>query len=351
MLNSNTMHLQVQSFLVNISSQILDGKETINTKSELIDLVSIMKTVLEGNEYLKSKLDIDTIANQLPISKKNLDFYIYNSIGCILIENEDKLRKEMDNSLNKLINIVITERANKQYTEAREVQREQQRQEETSQPAVEEPQPIPQQLFYPEDVMQQQMPTQQIVPQAYQPYGQLYDNQPLGGRQVIYPIRTEYDDGQDAMREAFRRDQEEKDIRRAQEAAAAANAEETQPLSEYDRVKKILEAFKSELDEHSTYADKLKYIKEKALMYKSIYKDDSTKYFVENSETIKTIESLCSLIGEAGIRINVKSNKELLDGMSEFIQTDTNEGNVDRVLQCISLFDHCILTQIKSMNL
>ena len=107
---SSTMKSQGQSFLRSIISQILEDEKTINTESELKDLFSIFKSVLDGNKYLTSSLALKDFEARLPISKNEIERYIYYSLPAITIDNEDSFKEEIDSSMKRLIDLTIAER-------------------------------------------------------------------------------------------------------------------------------------------------------------------------------------------------------------------------------------------------
>ena len=95
------MKSQGQSFLRSAISQIIENKEEINTTLELENAFSILQYILSDNEYLISSVSIDDI-EVLPISKEEIERYVYYSLPPIVINDEEKFKKEIDNSMKKL---------------------------------------------------------------------------------------------------------------------------------------------------------------------------------------------------------------------------------------------------------
>lgn len=354
---SSIMKSQGQSFLRSMISQILEDKKTINTEDELKDLFSIFKTALDGNKYLISSLALKDFKGRLPISKNEIERYAYNSLPAITIDSEDSFKEEIDNSMKRLIDLSIAERKAKKYEE----QRQENKQIEESKP-VEESKPIPQQLYYPEQnpsipypELNQQQPQPQILPQT-QPMCQEEEfdenadftlQDVIDGRLVIRPT--------DSI-EVARKKLALSDGKTKRFANAIFNNQLTNPqqnVSEYDRVKKIFKAFKCKIDKESSYEDKQKYISERAMLYNSVYKDDSAKYLVEDKENVVMmgLQSICVIMGEDINNINCTSNKQLLSDLGRFLSENVNEENIDRAIMCVNLFEGYVLVQIKDMNL
>ena len=349
---SSIMKSQGQSFLRSIISQILEDKNTINTEDELKDLFSIFKTALNGNKYLTSSLTLKDFKGRLPISKNEIERYVYHSLPAITIDNEDSFKEEIDNSMKRLIDLSIVERKAKKYEEQRQENKQ-----------IEESKPIPQQLYYPEqnpsipypELNQPQQPQPQILPQT-QPMCQEEEfdenadftlQDVIDGRLVIRPT--------DSI-EVARKKLALSDGKTKRFANAIFNNQLTNPqqnVSEYDRVKKIFKAFKCKIDKDSSYEDKQKYISERAMLYNSVYKDDTAKYLVEDKENVVMmgLQSICVIMGEDINNINCTSNKQLLTDLGRFLTENVNEENIDRAIMCVNLFEGYVLVQIKDMNL
>ena len=341
---SSIMKSQGQSFLRSMISQILEDKKTINTESELKDLFSIFKSVLDGNKYLTSSLKLKDFKGRLPISKNEIERYVYCSLPAITVDSEDSFQEEIDSSMKRLIDLTIAERKAKKYEE----QRQESNKTEESKP-VEESKPIPQQLHYP------QQPQPQILPQT-QPMCQeeKFDENAdftlqdvIDGRLVIRPT--------DSI-EVARKKLALSDGKTKRFADGIFNNQITNPqqnVSEYDRVKKIFKAFKCKIDKDSSYEDKQKYISERAMLYNSIYKDDTSKYLVEDKENVVMmgLQSICVIMGEDINNINCTSNKQLLTDLGRFLTENVNEENIDRAIMSVNLFEGYVLVQIKDMNL
>lgn len=348
------MKSQGQSFLRSAISQIIENKKEINTILELENAFSILKSILSDNEYLISSVSIDDIET-LPISKEEIERYVYYSFPPIIINDEEKFKKEMDNSMKKLNEIYSAEKMRKKYEEQRQKSKE-------SKP-VEESKPIPQQLYYPEqnpsipypELNQPQQPQPQILPQT-QPMCQEEEfdenadftlQDVIDGRLVIRPT--------DSI-EVARKKLALSDGKTKRFANAIFNNQLTNPqqnVSEYDRVKKIFKAFKCKIDKDSSYEDKQKYISERAMLYNSVYKDDTAKYLVEDKENVVMmgLQSICVIMGEDINNINCTSNKQLLTDLGRFLTENVNEENIDRAIMCVNLFEGYVLVQIKDMNL
>lgn len=349
---SSIMKSQGQSFLRSMISQILEDKKAINTEEELKDLFSIFKTALNGNKYLTSSLTLKDFKGRLPISKNEIERYVYHSLPAITIDNEDSFKEEIDNSMKRLIDLSIVERKAKKYEEQRQENKQ-----------IEESKPIPQQLYYPEqnpsipypELNQPQQPQPQILPQT-QPMCQEEEfdenadftlQDVIDGRLVIRPT--------DSI-EVARKKLALSDGKTKRFANAIFNNQLTNPqqnVSEYDRVKKIFKAFKCKIDKDSSYEDKQKYISERAMLYNSVYKDDTSKYLVEDKENVVMmgLQSICVIMGEDINNINCSSNKQLLTDLGRFLTENVNEENIDRAIMCVNLFEGYVLVQIKDMNL
>ena len=348
------MKSQGQSFLRSAISQIIENKKEINTTLELENAFSILQSILSDNEYLISSVSIDDIET-LPISKEEIERYVYYSFPPIIINDEEKFKKEMDNSMKKINEIYSAEKMRKKYEEQRQKSKE-------SKP-VEESKPIPQQLYYPEqnpsipypELNQPQQPQPQILPQT-QPMCQEEEfdenadftlQDVIDGRLVIRPT--------DSI-EVARKKLALSDGKTKRFANAIFNNQLTNPqqnVSEYDRVKKIFKAFKCKIDKDSSYEDKQKYISERAMLYNSVYKDDTAKYLVEDKENVVMmgLQSICVIMGEDINNINCTSNKQLLTDLGRFLTENVNEENIDRAIMCVNLFEGYVLVQIKDMNL
>lgn len=376
---SSTMKSQGQSFLRSIISQILEDEKTINTESELKDLFSIFKSVLDGNKYLTSSLALKDFEARLPISKNEIERYVYYSLPAITIDNEDSFKEEIDSSMKRLIDLTIAERKSKKYEE----QRQENKKIEELKP-VEEAKPIPQQLYYPEqnpsipypELCQQQ--PQQIQPQMFQPqqmqpqvFPQTYPTQEeefdenadftlqdiIDGRLVIKPT--------DSL-EVARKKLALADGKTIRFANGIFNNQFTTPQqnevqveevnqndSEYDRVNKIFNAFKCNINKDSSYEDKEKYISERGILYNSVYKDDTSKYLVEdkNNAVMLGLQAICTIMGEDINSINCSSNKQLLSDLGKFLVENINKENIDRAIECVKLFEGYVLNEIKNMQL
>lgn len=374
---SSTMKSQGQSFLRSIISQILEDEKTINTESELKDLFSIFKSVLDGNKYLTTSLALKDFEARLPISKNEIERYVYYSLPAITIDNEDNFKEEIDSSMKRLIDLTIAERKAKKYEE----QRQENKKIEESKP-VEEAKPIQQQLYYPEqnpsipypELCQQQ--PQQMQPQMFQPqqmqpqvFPQAYPTQEeefdenadftlqdvIDGRLVIRPT--------DSL-EVARKKLALADGKTIRFANGIFNNQFTTPQqnevqveevdkndSEYDRVKKIFNVFKCNINKDSSYEDKEKYISERGMLYNSVYKDDTSKYLVEDkkNDVMLGLQAICTIMGEDINSINCSSNKQLLSDLGKFLVENINKENIDRAIMCVNLFEEHVLNAIKNM--
>lgn len=390
---SSTMKSQGQSFLRSIISQLLEDKKTINTESELKDLFSIFKLVLNSNKYLTTSLALKDFKERLPISKNEIERYVYYSLPAITIDNEDIFKEEIDSSMKRLIDLTIIERKAKKYEEQRQ---ESKKAEETK--PVEEPKPIPQQLYYPEqnpsipypELCQQQ--PQQMQPQVFQQQQppqmqQQVFQQPQQMQQQMFPQQTypmtqeeEFDenadftlqdiiDGRLVIRptdslEVARKKLALADGKTIRFANGIFNNQFTTPQqnevqveevnqndSEYDRVKKIFNAFECNVDKNSSYKDKADYISKRGMLYNSVYKDDSSKYLVEDKGDVVMLglKLICTVIGEDVNSINFSSNKQLLSDLGGFLVKNVNEENVDNLILCVDLFEEYVLNAIKDM--
>lgn len=377
---SSTMKSQGQSFLRSIISQILEDEKTINTESELKDLFSIFKSVLDGNKYLTSSLALKDFEARLPISKNEIERYVYYSLPAITIDNEDSFKEEIDSSMKRLIDLTIAERKAKKYEE----QRQENKKIEELKP-VEENKPISQQLYYPEQnpsipypeliqpqsqQMQPQMfqqPQQiqpQVFPQTYPTQEEEFDENAdftlqdiIDGRLVIRPT--------DSL-EVARKKLALADGKTIRFANGIFNNQFTTPQqnevqveevnqndSEYDRVNKIFNAFKCNINKDSSYEDKEKYISERGILYNSVYKDDTSKYLVEdkNNAVMLGLQAICTIMGEDINSINCSSNKQLLSDLGKFLVENINKENIDRAIECVKLFEGYVLNEIKNMQL
>lgn len=355
---SSLMQSHGESFLKSIMSQIIGDKKAIENESELNEVLSIFKTVLDGNKYIKSSLTTKKyLINEFPISKEDLIFSAYNSIQTLTIDDEKIFQEEIDQTMKRLIDLVIVERKAKKYEE----QRQQSNQTEETK-SVEESKPIPQQLYYPE---LNQQPQPQILSQSHPIYQEEeFDENAdftlqdiIDGRLVIRPT--------DSI-EVARKKLALADGKTKRFADEIFNNQITNPQqnevqaevvnkndSEYNRVKKIFNAFECKLDKDSTYEDKENYISERGMLYNSIYKDDSSKYLVEDKENVVMmgLQAICTIMGEDINNINCSSNKQLLSDLGRFLVENVNEENVDRAIMCVNLFEGYVLVQIKDMNL
>lgn len=377
---SSTMKSQGQSFLRSIISQILEDEKTINTESELKDLFSIFKSVLDGNKYLTSSLALKDFEARLPISKNEIERYIYYSLPAITIDNEDSFKEEIDSSMKRLIDLTIAERKAKKYEE----QRQENKKIEELKP-VEEAKPILQQLYYPEQnpsipypELCQQQPQQmqpqmfqqpqqiqpQVFPQTYPTQEEEFDENAdftlqdiIDGRLVIRPT--------DSL-EVARKKLALADGKTIRFANGIFNNQFTTPQqnevqveevnqndSEYDRVNKIFNAFKCNINKDSSYEDKEKYISERGIVYNSIYKDDTSKYLVEDKKNgvMLGLQAICTIMGEDINSINCSSNKQLLSDLGKFLVENINKENIDRAIECVKLFEGYVLNEIKNMQL
>ena len=374
---SSTMKSQGQSFLRSIISQILEDEKTINTESELKDLFSIFKSVLDGNKYLTTSLALKDFKERLPISKNEIERYVYYSLPAITIDNEDSFKEEIDSSMKRLIDLTIAERKAKKYEEQRQ---ESKKVEETK--PVEEAKPIPQQLYYPEQnpsipypelIQPQQMQPQmfqqpqqmqpQVLPQTYPTQEEEFDENAddftlqdiIDGRLVIRPT--------DSL-EVARKKLALADGKTIRFANGIFNNQFTTPQqnevqveevdkndSEYDRVKKIFNVFKCNVDKNSSYEDKEKYISERGMLYNSVYKDDSSKYLVEDkkNDVMLGLQAICTIMGEDINSINCSSNKQLLSDLGKFLVENINKENIDRAIMCVDIFEEHVLNAIKNM--
>lgn len=374
---SSLMQSHGESFLKSIMSQIVGDRKAIESKSELNEVLSIFKTILNGNKYIKSSLTTKKYINEFPISKEDLMFFAYNSFETLVIDDEKIFQEEIDGTMKRLIDLTIIERQAKKYEE----QRQESKKTEESKP-VEETKPIPQQLYYPEqnpsipypELCQQQ--SQQIQPQMFQ--SQQIQPQVL---QQTYPTQEEeFDenadftlqdiiDGRLVIRptdslEVARKKLALADGKTIRFANGIFNNQFTTPQqnevqveevnqndSEYDRVKKIFNAFECDVDKNSSYKDKADYISKRGMLYNSVYKDDSSKYLVEDkgNAVMLGLKLICTIIGEDVNSINFSSNKQLLSDLGGFLVKNVNEENVDNLILCVDLFEEYVLNAIKSM--
>ena len=375
-----TMKSQAQIMLKSMISQILEDRKTINTENELKDLFSIFKLVLDGNRYLTSSLALKDFKGRLPISKNEIEIYIYRSLPPITIDNEDSFEEEIDSSMKRLIDLTIAERKAKKYEE----QRQENKKIEELKP-VEEAKPIPQQLYYPEQnpsipypELCQQQPQQmqpqmfqqpqqiqpQVFPQTYPTQEEEFDENAdftlqdiIDGRLVIRPT--------DSL-EVARKKLALADGKTIRFANGIFNNQFTTPQqnevqveevnqndSEYDRVNKIFNAFKCNINKDSSYEDKEKYISERGILYNSVYKDDTSKYLVEdkNNAVMLGLQAICTIMGEDINSINCSSNKQLLSDLGKFLVENINKENIDRAIECVKLFEGYVLNEIKNMQL
>lgn len=380
---SSTMKSQGQSFLRSIISQILEDEKTINTESELKDLFSIFKSVLDGNKYLTTSLALKDFKTRLPISKNEIEKYVYYSLPAITIDNEDSFKEEIDSSMKRLIDLTIAERKAKKYEE----QRQENKKIEELKP-VEGTKPIPQQLYYPEqnpsipypELCQQQ--PQQMQPQMFQQPQQPPQMQQQMFPQQTYPMTQEEEfdenadftlqdiiDGRLVIRptdslEVARKKLALADGKTIRFANGIFNNQFTTPQqnevqveevdkndSEYDRVKKIFNVFKCNINKDSSYEDKEKYISERGMLYNSVYKDDTSKYLVEDkkNDVMLGLQAICTIMGEDINSINCSSNKQLLSDLGKFLVENINKENIDRAIMCVDLFEEHVLNAIKNM--
>ena len=376
---SSLMQSHGESFLKSIMSQIVGDRKAIENESELNEVLSIFKTILNGNKYIKSSLTRKKYINQFPISKEDLMFFAYNSIETLTIDDEKIFQEEIDKTMKRLIDLTIIERQAKKYEE----QRQESKKTEESKP-VEEVKPIQQQLYYPEqnpsipypELCQQQpqqmqpqvFPQQQMQPQMFPQSQQISQEEEfdenaddftlqdiIDGRLVIRPT--------DSL-EVARKKLALADGKTIRFANGIFNNQFTTPQqnevqveevnqndSEYDRVKKIFNAFESNVDENSSYKDKVDYISKRGMLYNSIYKDDSSKYLVEDkgNAVMMGLKLICTIIGEDVNSINCSSNKQLLSDLGGFLVKNVNEENVNNLILCVDLFEEYVLNEIKSM--
>lgn len=376
---SSLMQSHGESFLKSIMSQIVGDRKVIENESQLNEVLSIFKTILNGNKYIKSSLTRKKYINQFPISKEDLMFFAYNSIETLTIDDEKIFQEEIDQTMKRLIDLTIIERQAKKYEE----QRQESKKTEESKP-VEEVKPIQQQLYYPEQnpsipypelcqqqpqqmqpqVFQQQQVQPQMFPQSQQisqeeEFDENADDFTLqdiiDGRLVIRPT--------DSL-EVARKKLALADGKTIRFANGIFNNQFTTPQqnevqveevnqndSEYDRVKKIFNAFESNVDENSSYKDKVDYISKRGMLYNSIYKDDSSKYLVEDkgNAVMMGLKLICTIIGEDVNSINCSSNKQLLSDLGGFLVKNVNEENVNNLILCVDLFEEYVLNEIKSM--
>ena len=376
---SSLMQSHGESFLKSIMSQIVGDRKVIENESQLNEVLSIFKTILNGNKYIKSSLTRKKYINQFPISKEDLMFFAYNSIETLTIDDEKIFQEEIDQTMKRLIDLTIIERQAKKYEE----QRQESKKTEESKP-VEEVKPIQQQLYYPEqnpsipypELCQQQpqqmqpqvFPQQQVQPQMFPQSQQISQEEEfdenaddftlqdiIDGRLVIRPT--------DSL-EVARKKLALADGKTIRFANGIFNNQFTTPQqnevqveevnqndSEYDRVKKIFNAFESNVDENSSYKDKVDYISKRGMLYNSIYKDDSSKYLVEDkgNAVMMGLKLICTIIGEDVNSINCSSNKQLLSDLGGFLVKNVNEENVNNLILCVDLFEEYVLNEIKSM--
>ena len=374
---SSLMQSHGESFLKSIMSQIVGDRKVIENESQLNEVLSIFKTILNGNKYIKSSLTRKKYINQFPISKEDLMFFAYNSIETLTIDDEKIFQEEIDKTMKRLIDLTIIERQAKKYEE----QRQESKKTEESKP-VEEVKPIQQQLYYPEQnpsipypelcqqqpqqmqpqVLPQQQVQPQMFPQTYPTQEEEFDENAdftlqdiIDGRLVIRPT--------DSL-EVARKKLALADGKTIRFANGIFNNQFTTPQqnevqveevnqndSEYDRVKKIFNAFESNVDENSSYKDKVDYISKRGMLYNSIYKDDSSKYLVEDkgNAVMMGLKLICTIIGEDVNSINCSSNKQLLSDLGGFLVKNVNEENVNNLILCVDLFEEYVLNEIKSM--
>lgn len=387
---SSLMQSHGESFLKSIMSQIVGDRKVIENESQLNEVLSIFKTILNGNKYIKSSLTRKKYINQFPISKEDLMFFAYNSIETLTIDDEKIFQEEIDQTMKRLIDLTIIERQAKKYEE----QRQESKKTEESKP-VEEVKPIQQQLYYPEQnpsipypELCQQQPQQmqpQVFPQQQQVQPQIFQQQQV--QPQMFPQsqqiskEEEFDenaddftlqdiiDGRLVIRptdslEVARKKLALADGKTIRFANGIFNNQFTTPQqnevqveevnqndSEYDRVKKIFNAFESNVDENSSYKDKVDYISKRGMLYNSIYKDDSSKYLVEDkgNAVMMGLKLICTIIGEDVNSINCSSNKQLLSDLGGFLVKNVNEENVNNLILCVDLFEEYVLNEIKSM--
>lgn len=377
---SSLMQSHGESFLKSIMSQIVGDRKVIENESQLNEVLSIFKTILNGNKYIKSSLTRKKYINQFPISKEDLMFFAYNSIETLTIDDEKIFQEEIDQTMKRLIDLTIIERQAKKYEE----QRQESKKTEESKP-VEEVKPIQQQLYYPEqnpsipypELCQQQ--PQQMQPQVFQQPQQMQPQMFPQSQQISQ--EEEFDenaddftlqdiiDGRLVIRptdslEVARKKLALADGKTIRFANGIFNNQFTTPQqnevqveevnqndSEYDRVKKIFNAFESNVDENSSYKDKVDYISKRGMLYNSIYKDDSSKYLVEDkgNAVMMGLKLICTIIGEDVNSINCSSNKQLLSDLGGFLVKNVNEENVNNLILCVDLFEEYVLNEIKSM--
>ena len=375
---SSLMQSHGESFLKSIMSQIVGDRKVIENESQLNEVLSIFKTILNGNKYIKSSLTRKKYINQFPISKEDLMFFAYNSIETLTIDDEKIFQEEIDKTMKRLIDLTIIEKQAKKYEE----QRQESKKTEESKP-VEEVKPIQQQLYYPEQnpsipypelcqqpqqMQPQVFPQQQVQPQMFPQSQQISQEEEfdenaddftlqdiIDGRLVIRPT--------DSL-EVARKKLALADGKTIRFANGIFNNQFTTPQqnevqveevnqndSEYDRVKKIFNAFESNVDENSLYKDKVDYISKRGMLYNSIYKDDSSKYLVEDkgNAVMMGLKLICTIIGEDVNSINCSSNKQLLSDLGGFLVKNVNEENVNNLILCVDLFEEYVLNEIKSM--
>ena len=377
---SSLMQSHGESFLKSIMSQIVGDRKVIENESQLNEVLSIFKTILNGNKYIKSSLTRKKYINQFPVSKEDLMFFAYNSIETLTIDDEKIFQEEIDQTMKRLIDLTIIERQAKKYEE----QRQESKKTEESKP-VEEVKPIQQQLYYPEqnpsipypELCQQQ--PQQMQPQVFQQPQQMQPQMFPQSQQISQ--EEEFDenaddftlqdiiDGRLVIRptdslEVARKKLALADGKTIRFANGIFNNQFTTPQqnevqveevnqndSEYDRVKKIFNAFESNVDENSSYKDKVDYISKRGMLYNSIYKDDSSKYLVEDkgNAVMMGLKLICTIIGEDVNSINCSSNKQLLSDLGGFLVKNVNEENVNNLILCVDLFEEYVLNEIKSM--
>lgn len=360
---SSTMRIQGKGFLRSAISLLLSDKEEVKNEIELKEVLSILESVLEGNKYIRSNYKINDI--NLPISKQKLGDYVYLSLPFVEIKDEKEFNEEINKSMNKLTEIRSFEKMRKKYEEQRQSKK------------TEEAKPIPQQLYYPEQnpsipypelcqqqpqQMQQQMFQQQTYPMTQEEeFDENADDFTLqdiiDGRLVIRPT--------DSL-EVARKKLALADGKTIRFANGIFNNQFTTPQqnevqveevnkndSEYDRVKKIFNAFECNTDKDSSYKDKLDYISKRGMLYNSIYKDDTAKYLVEDKGNVVMmgLKLICTLIGEDINNINCSSNKQLLSDLGAFLVKNVNEENIDKLIICVNLFEAYVLNEIKNMEL
>lgn len=369
---SSTMRIQGKGFLRSAISLLLSDKEEVKNEIELKEVFSILESVLEGNKYICSNYKINDI--QLPISKQKLEGYVYLSLPFVEIQDEKEFNEEINKSMNRLTEIYTFEKMRKKYEEQRQESKK-----------TEEVKPIQQQLYYPEQnpsipypelsqsqpqqMQPQVFPHQQMQPQMFPQSQQISQEEEfdenadftlqdvIDGRLVIRPT--------DSL-EVARKKLALADGKTIRFANGIFNNQFTTPQqnkvqveevdkndSEYDRVKKIFNAFECNVDKDSSYKDKLDYISKRGMLYNSIYKDDSSKYLVEDNGNVVMmgLKLICTLIGEDINNINCSSNKQLLSDLGAFLVKNVNEENIDKLIICVNLFEAYVLNEIKNMEL